>query len=97
MKDLTKGQKAYLITHSVLSAIGLVLMLFLLDITNLKVFGTVLALIFYVAFVASIFFVIKKKWYVKCAATLLLIILVGALFFAAAPGQSYLDAVKGDN
>ncbi|MBE5763034.1 MAG: carboxylesterase family protein [Clostridiales bacterium] len=97
MNDLTKGQKAYLITHSILSAIGLVLILFLLDIANLKVFGTVLTLIFYVAFVASIFFIVKKKWYVKCAATLLLVILTMVMFFAAAPGKAYLDAVQGKN
>ena len=97
MNNLTKGQRAFLITHCVLSALGLVLILFLLDISNLKAFGVALTIIIYSCYVGGVFFVIKKAWYSKVAAVLLLALLLFILFFAAAPGQEYLDAVSGKN
>ncbi len=97
MKELTKGQKAYLIVHSILSTIGLVLLLFLLDITNLQAFGVVLMLIFYCAFVACMIVFIKKPWYVKCAATVALVVLAIVFFFTAAPLTQHLAAVQGKN
>ena len=93
--ELTKGQKTYLIIHSIISVIGLVLLLFLLDITNLKLFGVVLSLIIYSTIVVGEFFIVRKKWYIKCAAVLLLFVLTITMFFVAAPGKAYLNAVSG--
>ncbi len=97
MKDLTKGQKNYLIAHSILSIIGLVFLLLVLDVLNLRVFGVVLSLIFYVLFCASIFFIIKKKWYIKLLDIVLIFILIIIMIFAAAPLTEYKKAVEGDN
>ena len=97
MKELTKGQKAYLITHLVLATIGLVLLLFLLDITNLRVFGSVLSLICYLLFSIGMVFLIKKKWYIKVALILIMIIFVLIMFVSAAPLTQKLKAVSGDN
>ena len=97
MKELTKGQKAYLITHVILAAIGLVLLLFLLDITNLRAFGVVLSLICYSLFAIAMVFLIKKKWYVKISLILVTIIFVTIMFVSAAPLTEQLKAVSGDN
>ena len=95
MKDLEKGQKAFLITHCILSVIGLVLLLFLLDITNLRVFGSVISIIVYCIYVISMILFIKKKWYIKLAPIIAMVVIIMVMFIAAAPITQQLDAVKG--
>lgn len=97
MNDLTKGQKAYLIAHSILATIGFVLLLFLLDLANLRPFGIILSIVFYLLFASAIFFIIKTKWYYKLSATVLILVLIVVMFVSAAPVAALKQAVKGDN
>ena len=96
MKDLTKGQLAYLIIHCILSAIGLVALIFFIDMMNIRVYGIVLAFVFYIGLVVSIFFLLKKKWWIKLIDVVVSLALVVILILFTGPVTQPLLAATGN-
>ena len=96
MTNLTKGQKTYLIVHTILSLLGFVLLLFLIDMLNLRTIGIVLAFVFYILLVASVFVLIKKKWFIKLTAIIVLQVLVFVMLFTTGPIVMQKTAIDGE-
>lgn len=96
MKDLTKGQLAYLIIHCILSAIGYVALFFFLDMLNLRVYGIVLAVIFYTAMVVAVILIIKQRWFFKLIAIVLAMSVIVMLLFVSGPITAPLKAADGN-
>ena len=96
MKNLSKGQLAYLIIHCILSAIGFVALVFFMDMLNLRVFGIVLGFIFYLAMVAAIILIIRKRWYFKLITIIVGLVLVVAMIFVSGPITQPLKAAEGN-
>ena len=96
MKDLSKGQLAYLIIHCILSAIGYVAVIFFIDMMNIRVFGVVLALLFYTGLVVSIFFFIKQRWWVKLIDIVVSLALVVVMIMVSGPITQPLIAATGN-
>ena len=96
MKDLTKGQLAYLIIHCILSAIGLVALIFFIDMMNIRVYGIVLAFVFYIGLVVSIFFLLKKKWWIKLIDVVVSMVLVVVILLFTGPITQPLIAATGN-
>lgn len=96
MKDLTKGQLAYLIIHCILSAIGYIALFFFLDMLNLRVYGIVLAVIFYTAMVVAVILIIKQRWFFKLIAIVLAMSVIVMLLFVSGPITAPLKAADGN-
>ena len=96
MKDLTKGQLAYLIIHCILSAIGYIALIFFMDMLNLRVFGIVLIFLIYTAMVVSVILIIKKRWFFKLIDVVVALALVVVFLFVAGPITQPVKAANSD-
>ena len=96
MSNLTKSQKTYLIVHTVLSLLGFILLLFLIDMLNLRTAGVVLSFIFYGCLVASVYLLIKQKWFYKVIAVVVLQVLVFVMLFTLGPVTEFKTALEGE-
>ena len=97
MKKLTKGNIVYLIILSVLGALNLVILMFILDMFNLKVWGIVLGFVIYALMIAGFVLLLNKRWFFKLANGLTGLLLLVLLFNISGPTSSRVRAVDYKN